>query len=110
MTKIKTALIKSIAYWERMIAFVETLCPIKQPLMSYMIDKIGICWDGKYEALCIMNLSMDCGKCPLLIINEQCGCLSGNLWGDVDESKTWGEWLIYAHEMLMVLKMILRRW
>lgn len=113
MTK-KEAIEKSIEHWERMIIWVEKQPPSKNCSPWIMEDKINETWGSHYCALCRLyytnNIKSHCHKCPLwqnfgpCTIKDDIDFTPANYWDAVAKSKTWGEWLKNAGNMLEQLK------
>lgn len=105
MNKKTKAIQDSIAHWERMIAYVKTLDKEQDSNRHYLKDKINEAWLGYDCPLCTLYED-DCSTCPLYNY-EQTECDDeDSLWQNVNDSTTWGDWIVNANRMLNALKAI----
>lgn len=99
--KIEKSIKKSIEHWERMIAWVRTQDPNAEINAEKMENAIGESWHKTYCSLC-QTFNIKCWICPL---GQSAGPCSSwySPWKYVNNSKTYGEWLSAAEEMLREL-------
>ncbi len=88
---------KEIERFNKMIEFAERQDSKNEVSMDFMREQIGF---NHAEGLLCEEYSdnFDCEECPLY---KQYGTCNNdentrNLWGKIDNSKTWGEWIINA--------------
>jgi hypothetical protein len=105
------ALNKSISHWEEMITWVKAQEPNDKADRIRMENCIGQHWQGEYCALCLLVDELrdsECDVCPLNKHGYQCG-QPNSPWISIDESPTWGEWLVGATRMVEIMKQVLAK-
>ena len=102
---ITKAVEESIAHWKRMIAWVEKQNPDDPSYYNKMFTELDEKWHSENCPLCNL-FGKGCSECPLARKYHRCG-ISPNIWIKVSRSKTWGEWLTNAKEMLKQLESLL---
>ena len=112
----KRSEIKSLAieHYDRMIEFAKSLNPEKvdtRSMLQIMDDEIGELWYSSDCNYC-ENYSYSCVQCPLSrpyelgdppIAGKDNYCCGG-LWGAMDNTYNWDDWLYYAKKIRKYLK------
>jgi hypothetical protein len=106
--KIIKVIKQSITHWQYMIRWAKKHNQDDFAYRQEMLDDIGENWAGYYCPLCKMFYK--CNNCPLSYYDSFIPRDCINEWRLVDISKTWGEWLENAEQMLLILKNVLKKY
>jgi hypothetical protein len=104
---------KSIAHWKRMITWVKehingVYNVYSSPTRMFMTDQLGEAWTCQFCSLCNKYFDDGCLYCPLYIKYGECDSSNHeNLWGSVNDSKTWTDWIYNAEKFVVQLEGLL---
>jgi len=96
---------ESIEHWKAMIEWVREQDENKRPNPLRMERKIKMNWMAEYCPYCIKYYARYyyCPDCPISKSGNCCND-KNSIWRMIYESQTWGEWLIHANDMLLLLE------